>query len=184
MVLGVQLGDGVVTLREWRESDAPAVFEACQDEEIQRWMPIIPRPYTMEDALAFVRDEIGLGANQFAVVVDGEVVASVGLRTGQFLTGEIGYWCAPAARGRGVIPRAARLICRYAFDSLGIERLQLTADPDNRASQRVAEKVGFRREGVLRSFMRHPDGTRRDALMFSLLPGELREESGAAGRNG
>jgi RimJ/RimL family protein N-acetyltransferase len=180
----MELSDGIVTLRGWREEDAPAVFEACQDGEILRWMPIIPRPYTMDDALAFVRDDIGLGANQFAVTMDGQVVASVGLRTKRFQRGEIGYWCAPAARGRGIVPRAARLLCRYAFDSLGIERLEMTADPDNRASQRVAEKVGFRREGVLRSHMSHPDGCRRDSVMFSLLPGELREESGATGRNG
>jgi RimJ/RimL family protein N-acetyltransferase len=45
---------------------------------------------------------------------------------------------------------------------------------DNVASQRVAEKVGFRREGVLRSQLLHPDGRLRDSVMFSLLPGELR----------
>lgn len=149
----MELSDGIVTLREWREDDATAVFEACQDPELLRWMLIIPRPYTMEDAFAFVR-------------------------------GEIGYWCAREARGRGVVPRAARLICRHAFESVGVERLQLTADPSNRASQRVVEKVGFRREGVLRSHMRYPAGRRRDSVMFSLLPGELREESGGPGRNG
>src|SRR3954447_14716018 len=102
MVLGVQLSDGVVTLREWRESDAPAVFEACQDEEILRWNPGIPRPYTMEDALAFVRDEHGFGPGRFAVNVDGAVVGSIAVRIGADLTGELGYWCAPAARGQGV----------------------------------------------------------------------------------
>jgi RimJ/RimL family protein N-acetyltransferase len=173
-----------MVLREWREDDAPAVFDACQDPEIQRWMPIIPRPYTMADALAFVRDEIGFGPHQFAVVWEERVVGSTGLRIGQNETGEVGYWCAPEARGRGIIPRAVRLICRYAVDELGLGRVQLTADPDNLASQRVAEKVGFRREGVLRSHLRHPDGRRRDSVMFSLLPGELGEESGAPGRNG
>ncbi len=55
-----------------------------------------------------------------------------------------------------------------------MQRLELIADPDNTASQRVAEKAGFRREGVLRSHLLHPDGRRRDSVMFSLLPGELR----------
>jgi RimJ/RimL family protein N-acetyltransferase len=53
--------------------------------------------------------------------------------------------------------------------------VQLATDPDNVASQRVAEKVGFQREGVLRAHLRHPDGRIRDSVMFSLLPGELRE---------
>jgi RimJ/RimL family protein N-acetyltransferase len=56
---------------------------------------------------------------------------------------------------------------------LQVDRLELLTDPDNAASQRVAEKVGFRREGVLRSHVSHPDGRRRDSVIFSLLPGEL-----------
>jgi RimJ/RimL family protein N-acetyltransferase len=177
----MELSDGVVTLREWREDDARVVHEACQDAEIQRWMPVIPRPYTMDDALAFVRGETRLGPHQYAVEMDGSVVASVGLRLGEFQKAEVGYWCAPWARGRGIVTRAAGLLCSYAFSELGIERMQLTADPSNVGSQRVAEKLGFRREGVLRSYLRHPDGTRRDAVMYSLLRGE---ESGATGRNG
>lgn len=54
-----------------------------------------------------------------------------------------------------------------------MQRLELMTDPDNRASQRVAEKAGFQREGVLRSHLLHRDGRRRDSVMFSLLPGEL-----------
>ena len=60
------------------------------------------------------------------------------------------------------------------IDELGLKRLDLTADPGNFASQRVAEKVGFQREGLIRSILQHPEGHRRDAVLFSLLPGELR----------
>jgi RimJ/RimL family protein N-acetyltransferase len=89
--------------------------------------------------------------------------------------GRIGYWVAAGARGRGVCTRALRLLARFGLDELGLVRLELITDPDNVASQRVAEKVGFRREGVLRAHLRHPDGRIRDSVMFSLLPGELRE---------
>jgi RimJ/RimL family protein N-acetyltransferase len=67
------------------------------------------------------------------------------------------------------------LLSRHAFDQLQLQRLELVTDPENRASQRVAEKVGFQREGVMRAHLRHPDGRIRDSVMFSLLPGELRE---------
>ena len=54
-----------------------------------------------------------------------------------------------------------------------MQRMDLITDPDNVASQRVAEKAGYRREGVLRAYLLHPDGRIRDSVMFSLLPGEL-----------
>ena len=88
-------------------------------------------------------------------------------------TGQLGYWCVPWARGRGLTTRALWVLCRHGLEQLQLGRLELVTDPDNSASQRVAEKVGFRREGLLRSHLVHPDGRRRDSVMFSLLPGEL-----------
>jgi RimJ/RimL family protein N-acetyltransferase len=166
--------DGTLELRRWREEDVPAIHAACQDPEILRWLPLIPRPYTLEDARAFVADEVGLGRYQYAIVEDGRLVGSIGMRVNEVnRVGHIGYWCAREARGRGLVTRALRLLSRYGFDELGLGRLELITDPDNVASQRLAEKVGFRREGVLRSHLLHPDGRRRDSVMFSLLPGEL-----------
>lgn len=173
-VRGMEMHDDRIVLRPWREDDAPRVYAACQDPEIQRWLPGLPRPYTHEDARAFVTGTLGLGAHQFAITEDGNVVGSIGLRLGKHETGQVGYWCAREARGRGITTRAMRRLCRYALDELRLERLELTTDVENRASQRVAEKVGFRREGVLRSHLRHPHGLRRDSVLFSLLPGELR----------
>lgn len=169
----MELHDGPIVLRPWREDDAARVHAVCQDHEIQRWLPTLPRPYTRDDALAFVTDALGLGPYQFAVTEQGELVGSAGLQVAGHETGHVGYWCAPEARGRGITTLAVRRLCRYGLEDLGLERLVLTTDIDNVASQRVAEKVGFRREGVIRSHLRHPDGHRRDSMLFSLLPGEL-----------
>jgi RimJ/RimL family protein N-acetyltransferase len=156
--------------------DVPAIVDACNDPDIQHWIPTVPRPYTEEDARAFVRGEVaGVHGHQFAITEKGRVVGSIGMSVNDlFRNGHIGYWCAPDARSRGVTTRALRVLCRFALDELQLQRLELITDPDNRPSQRVAEKVGFRREGVLRSHLLHPDGRRRDSVMFSLLPGELR----------
>lgn len=118
--------------------------------------------------------EHGLGPYQVAIVEQGNLVGSVGLQLRKHETGYVGYWCAAEARGQGTTTRAVRLVCGYALDELGLERLELTTDAENYASQRVAEKVGFRREGVLRSHLRMPHGLRRDSALYSLLPGELR----------
>jgi RimJ/RimL family protein N-acetyltransferase len=165
--------DGVVTLRLWRKDDVDAVYEACQDVELQHWLQAVPRPYTREHALAFVRGEHELGPHSYAVVTRDGVVGSIGMGVDRNRTDRIGYWCAREARGAGLTTRALRLLSRYGFGELGLLRLELFTDPDNVASQRVAEKVGYRREGVLRSHLDHPDGRRRDSVLFSLLPGEL-----------
>jgi RimJ/RimL family protein N-acetyltransferase len=170
----VELLDGDIGLRPWTLDDVPAIVAACNDAEIQHWIPVIPRPYTEADARAFVKGEVpGIGTYQFAVTQGGRVVGSIGMKVDESRNGHIGYWCASEARGRGVTTRALRLLCEHSFEELELERLELITDRDNRASQRVAEKVGFQREGVLRSHLLHPDGRRRDSVMFSVLPGEL-----------
>ena len=170
----MELREGDIELRSWTMDDVPAIVLACNDAEIQHWIPVIPRPYTEDDARAFVQGEVpGIGTHQFAITAGGSLVGSIGMQVNDSRTGHIGYWCAPEARRRGVTTRALRLLCKHSLEELKLDRLELITDPDNHASQRVAEKVGFQREGLLRSHVPHPDGRRRDSVMFSLLPGEL-----------
>ena len=84
----------------------------------------------------------------------------------------IGYWLLPEARGKGLATRAVRLVSRWALSDLGLPRLGLFAEPSNVHSQRVAERAGFHREGVLRSWA-EIDGRRVDYVAFSLLPADL-----------
>jgi RimJ/RimL family protein N-acetyltransferase len=169
--------DAVVTLRRWRLSDAPDVARACADAETARWLPV-PVPYTLESAREYVGNVVpaewstGSAANVAVVDArDGCLLGAVGLtlRTG---IGEIGYWTAPEARGRGVAVRAARLHAEWGFRRLGLPRIELVADVDNPASQRVAEKAGWVREGVARSLRPAPrdPSRRRDFVVFAKLP--------------
>jgi RimJ/RimL family protein N-acetyltransferase len=84
---------------------------------------------------------------------------------------ELGYMILPAARGRGAATRALALLTRWCFDALGLERLELRIDPANEGSNRVAERAGYRREGVLRS-LHLKDGVRSDVGVWSRLPTE------------
>lgn len=90
----------------------------------------------------------------------------------------VGYWVRPSQRGRGTAPAAVRLLARFGFAALRLNRLEILIEPRNEASQRAAEKGGARYEGLLRARIEN-NGTARDALMFSLIP----EDLGPAGVN-
>jgi RimJ/RimL family protein N-acetyltransferase len=82
--------------------------------------------------------------------------------------GEIGYMVAPAARGRGTSARAIELLTRWGFDALGLERLELRIDVANTASERIATRAGYRRDGVLRN-VHFKEGLRSDTGVWSRL---------------
>lgn len=170
--------DGVVALRPWSRADAAALVDCLDgDAEIGRWLDQIPQPYTVEDALVF----IGRTTETTFAVVDaasGRVLGGIGLRWTEDVA-EIGYWCRADARGRGVTTRALVLASRLALAD-GAGRVQLRADLENVASRRVAEKVGFTAEGVLREAHWNARlGRRQSWVMYSLLPEEARSRSPA-----
>ena len=172
----MDLRDGDLVLRAWTEADVPALVAGCNDPDVARWIPTIPHPYTADDALAFVRGEVRDDHDAMAIELDGRVVGGIGMGlNSNGYRGTIGYWVARDSRGHGTCTLAVRLLARHGLEKLELQRIDLLTDPDNVASQRVAEKVGFQREGVLRAHLRHPDGRIRDSVMFSLLPGELRD---------
>jgi [ribosomal protein S5]-alanine N-acetyltransferase len=167
----VRLEDGEIALRPFTEADVPAITAACQDPEIPRWTTV-PSPYREEDALAFVR---GPGNEQSFAVVDAEtdeLLGSVGFGLDDHGRATFGYWTKKEARDRRVASRALRLLTRWAAQKHGLARLQLIVEPANTASIRVAEKAGFRREGLLRSYI-ELRGTRRDVYLYALLPEDL-----------
>ncbi len=82
--------------------------------------------------------------------------------------GEIGYMLDGAARGRGAATRAVELITAWGLATLGLERLELRIDTANEASTKVAERAGYRRDGVLRS-VSFKDGLRTDTAVWSRL---------------
>ncbi len=175
------LAGDVVLLRPWREADLAAMVLAFSDPVMRRfsWRTA---PYTETDARGFFaeQDEARLRGEElnFALAAphgQDVVLGAVSLYEVRLDQGcaAVGYWLAPEARGRGAAAQAVRLLARWAFAGLGLDRLELTCGPDNEASQQVAERCGFSREGLLRSHVPFK-GARRDSVIYSLLPGELR----------
>jgi len=171
------LSDEAVALRPWREEDADALVECLNgDNEIARWLDRIPQPYTREDALGYINGTTGNARESRFAVTDartGRVLGSVGATWNEAHDiAEIGYWIRADARGGGVTTRAVRLLVPWVLAE-GARRVQLRADVENEPSRRVAQKAGFRFEGVLRASYWNPRlGRRQDLEMYSLLPDE------------
>ena len=167
-------------LRPHRAEDAPDVAIACRDELTQRWLPL-PNPYTEADALAWCTEMAprfrtsGEGIEWVAVRrSDDRLIGTFGLKRTDWRmkTSEIGYWVAPWARGEGLAVEAVTAIARWLLLEQGFERLGLRAAPGNVASQRVAERAGFTREGVARN-AGFTNAGRIDLVVYSIIPADL-----------
>ena len=155
------------------------MVEPLNDPAIARWTRV-PSPYTREDAVEFLTQAdaaIATGeALSLAIVAaaDGALAGSIALRvtSWEHRRGDIGYLVFPGARGRGLAPRAVRLLARWAFERAGLVRVGILTAVGNEPSQRVAENAGFTREGLLRK-LRYRQGEREDLYLFSRLTSDL-----------
>jgi [ribosomal protein S5]-alanine N-acetyltransferase len=172
------LTDGAIVLRRWEEGDIGCVEEASADPRIPEGTTV-PATFTPAEGLAWIerqwrRADNGEGLSlAIADTGTGEAVGLVVLLVRrQPGTVEIGYWLIPRARGRRLASRAVGLVARWALTEAGVERVEALVEPDNSASRRVLENVGFQQEGHLRSYL-VISRARADALIYSLLPSDL-----------
>ena len=145
------LSDGVIALRGFEPGDIDALVSALQDPEIPRWT-LVPSPYGTQDARDYMRymnAGRAKGLRLSLAIVEAadrsRLLGSVALNPidWQQRAADVGYWLAAQARGRGAATRAVELVAQWAFDTLGLERLELRAQQDNHASRAVAARAGF-----------------------------------------
>ena len=166
-----------VLLRSWKPADADDVFAACQDSEIQRWVPV-PSPYELSDAVSYVTESAPAawadGGAVFAVVeaTTNRVGGSIGAHSMTDRVVHVGYWTAAVVRGRGFTSDALRTITKWFLREGGAVRVELVVEPANKGSIRVAESAGFTQEGLLRQRF-NLRGRQVDVIMYSMLVGDL-----------
>ena len=173
------LTDDAVALRPWGPEDLPDLLAAAADPIVHRYRYSLPGD--VEEAqvwLATVEGDRLSGQRIELAVTTADAAAAVGSISlwgfhRRNHAAMVSYWLAPCGRGRGLATSALRLVAGWAFDALGQQRLALQVEVENVASQRVAERCGFRCEGQLRSHQQLRDGTRSDVLVYGLLAGEL-----------
>ncbi len=160
-------------------ADVDAIFEICQDPEVQRWTTV-PSPYRREHAAGFVERVVAPGWDEgrettWALRLSGELIGVVALLDIEDGAGALGYWMSPAHRRRGLLYEACRAAIDFGFASdargqgLGLERIGWRALGGNIGSASVARSLGFRFEGALRLGAVAKDGSRVDEWVAGLL---------------
>jgi RimJ/RimL family protein N-acetyltransferase len=173
-----------LVLRCWQPSDAEALHAAVLESvaALRPWIPwAADEPRTVAqrvETLRRHRGELDLGQNFLYGVFDPAertVFGGIGLhaRVGPRAL-EVGYWIRSGSVGQGLAKEAASAMTRIAFEIEEVERLDIHCDPGNGPSASVAARLGFRHEATLRKRFLFPDGTWRDSMIWSLLPGEYR----------
>ena len=163
-----------VLLRPYRLDDAEQIAAGCDDPLTQRFLPLLPHPYRVSDAVWWITEGSqaafadGGGVYAIADPATDRLLGGIGLHRRAVGKAEIGYWLGPWARGRGVTRDAVATLTAYAFRS-GFHRVTLRIEPENPASLRVAVAAGFQREGFERAGGDSRDGRRHDMVVWSRL---------------
>lgn len=161
------------TIRDYREGDEPSLVEHANNYKIWRNLrDRFPHPYTMRDAVEWVRlANAAEPVTHFAIDVGGAAVGGIGLILEEDvyrLSAEIGYWLGESYWGRGIVSEAVRALTRYAFDTFQLNRIYAEVFAWNPGSMRVLEKAGYEFEGRLRHGI-FKDGQVTDAMMYAIV---------------
>jgi RimJ/RimL family protein N-acetyltransferase len=167
-----ELRAGDLVLRPGWLADPEALAAAIDDPEIHRRLPAIPDPYSVEDAEGFLaearRQWTDAEGTHFIIAEDERLLGMIGLSFDLRVPrlAEASYWLSREARGRGVTTAALRALVGWAFETLGLRRIEVHAAVDNTPSRKVAEGAGFQLEGVMRSRGR-PRGVPTDFALYA-----------------
>jgi RimJ/RimL family protein N-acetyltransferase len=170
-------------LRSWRAADAAACKEAI-DSSLEQLKPWIPWAHAEPSTLEVVEARLAAFEHDFAAGRDWRygcftadervTLGGAGLhpRQGPGIL-EVGYWLRPTATGLGYATEAAAALTRCAVERHAIEKVEIRCDPENRASVRIPERLGFRlRERLAANALTH-DGRPRDTLVWELRANEV-----------
>jgi len=178
----IRLTDGRVLLEPYRIGDVERLYQAARESvtEMSPWMPWCHADYSIKESRAWVESqaEVWEKGTQYDFVItdakDGSFLGGCGLNHIDYKNriANLGYWVRTSRTKRGVASAAVRLLAQFGFEKLKLNRIEITAAVGNKASQRVAEKVGATREGILRNRIVVRERV-YDVVMFSLIPEDL-----------
>jgi RimJ/RimL family protein N-acetyltransferase len=185
-----RIGTDRLVLRRFTRRDVDNVAEAVLSSlpELEKYLPWAHGGYSRDDAAVYIRDSIQSWKERKAFDFSIRLRSDPDTHLGNISiwhvsrlarTGEIGYWIRTDRTTNGIATEATEALMRLGFDLLGMHKIVLRIAVGNRASERVAEKLGFVREGVLREELLIR-GTWTDHTLYSILEHEFRVISARA----
>ncbi len=172
------LQNELVVVKRCAPEDAEEMFKAAREsvEEIYPWMPWCHPDYEMSECRDWLTQQVedwNQGKEYSFLIwnLREHLVGGCGLNhlKAQDKLANLGYWLRSGSTGKGYATAATELLARFAFDHLDVKRVEIVAAVDNLPSQRVAERAGAKREGVLQNRLVLHDQS-HDAIMYSLVP--------------
>ena len=141
-------------LRPFKKGDEFSLAKNINNKEVHRDTLNIPYPYSLKDARAWLKKCFKEIKNKekikFAIDIKGEVIGSVGFTKIEDHKAEIGYWLAKRYWRQGIMSEAVKLTTQYGFEKLKLKRIYAYIFPFNKASIKVLQKAGFKKEGLLK----------------------------------
>lgn len=177
-----QLEDDQVVIRRYGVGDGPLIFAMIAEsrDHLRPWQDWVDTTRDVAVTKQNVEKNIFLWNRREAFRMciaqksDGQLLGIISLHNSNWSVPsfEVAHWLRGAAEGKGWMTRALKLACKFAFEHLGARRLYLTCNQVNLRSAAVAQRTGFKLEGILRNERLDPFGKLRDTMMFSMIPEE------------
>lgn len=182
MKLEIIKGDRIV-LRGPTMADASVLYQCLSDKKVNRWLARVPKPYTLECAKNWIKSIPGQIKNDSSLpysihhLDSNQIIGGMALQSinRSDRSAELGFWIAREFWGEGYAFEAGRLLCRYAFSNKQrFHRLYAWVHSENPASYRLAEKLGFVREGVCRQ-ANNITGRWKDDYLYAMLKSDFKD---------
>lgn len=176
------LRNDIVLLRPYRLTDVEALYSAVRESipELSLWMPWCTEAYSIAESKKYIEENAeGVEPRtkyEFAItdVKSGLYLGGCRINNIERDNGyaNLGYWVRTPQTKKGIATASASLLAKFGIEKLKLNRIEIVVATGNKASQRVAAKVGAVREGILRNRIVVRDKI-HDAVMFSIIPGDL-----------
>lgn len=159
-----------ITIRYQKVSDAKKFYEILSNPS---FIYFTVKPKSVGDEEKWLKDNLKRRKNNtewnFTILYDNQIVGAVGIKINihRKYIGEIGYFFDEDYWGKGIATEAVKLAEKEGFNKLGLTRIEILMQPENKASEKVALKCGYEKEGLLKKAIEGTDNKKKDALIYA-----------------